>query len=193
MPFETTYPEPLIRDVVAAGVDLVSFSGDKLLGGPQAGLIAGREIWVTKCEKNHLLRALRLDKIMLTALQETLIRHLYRNPGLPGPEALHQSAQALRVRSEAFVAQLPASGRMRFEVVPSKGKVGSGSYPTYEMPSAAIRVLSERRSVSQLAKAFRLATPSVVGYIENDAFYLDLRAVAPEEEGMLLDVIKKMV
>ncbi len=193
MPFETTYPEPLIREVVAAGVDLVSFSGDKLLGGPQAGLIVGREAWVKKCEKNHLLRALRLDKIMLTAMQETLIRHLYRQSDLSAIRALQESAEALQVRSEAFVAQLPAAIRTEFKVISSKGKVGSGSYPTLELPSAAIQVPNGKRSVSKLAKAFRLANPSVMGYIENDTFYLDLRTVNSEEEGMLLEVVETLL
>ncbi len=193
LPFDTTYPEPLIREVVAAGVDLVSFSGDKLLGGPQAGLIVGREDWVKKCEKNHLLRALRLDKMMITALQETLIRHCYQAPELPGPDALSQSAEALRSRSEAFVARLADSVRNDCKVVDSKGKVGSGSYPTYELPSAAIKVQRKKSSASALAKAFRLATPAVIGYIENDAFYLDLRAVSTAEEETLRNVVEQVL
>ncbi len=193
LPFETTYPEPLIREVVASGVDLVSFSGDKLLAGPQAGLIVGREDWVKKCEKNHLLRALRLDKFILSALQETLIRHLYRSSGLPALEVFQKPVKDLQIRNKDFVTQLPVTIRSKCQVVPSKGKVGSGSYPTLQLPSYAIKITAKGRSVSKLAKSFRLANPPVIGYIENDAFFLDLRTVDTTEETVLLKVVNEVL
>jgi len=190
---ESDYPEPLIKEVVKEGVDLVSFSGDKLLGGPQAGLIVGQDDWVKKCEKNHLLRALRLDKIMLSALQETLIRHLYKQSGLPASESLQMKAEKLRDRSETFVKQLPETLQSFCRVVSSIGKVGSGSFPTLELPSYAIQLTCPGKSVSRIAKSFRLAEPAVIGYTERDAFYLDLRAVSTEEETVLLEVVKQVL
>ncbi len=187
--FGAAYPEPQVSEIIRAGVDLVSFSGDKLLGGPQAGLIAGRRKWVQKCAKNHFLRALRLDKVMTAALQETLIRHLYRKPALDSLEALNQSAEELKERSLRFIRLCTPEIQNQLTVAAVSGQVGSGAYPTLELPSYAIQVVSPKKNASRIARALRLGNPPVLGYIHNDIFHLDLRAVNQKEENQLVEAL----
>ena len=189
--FGANYPEPRVSEIISAGVDLVSFSGDKLLGGPQAGLIAGKREWVRKCAKNHFLRALRLDKLMTAALQETLLRHLYRQTELDGLEALNQSAEKLEARSRKFIESFPPGIQKQLSPAAVSGQVGSGAYPTLKLPSYAIRVISSKKSASQIARALRKNEPPVIGYIHNDIFYLDLRAVSCTEEKQLAEALAR--
>ncbi len=183
--FGAAYPEPQVSEIIRCGVDLVSFSGDKLLGGPQAGLIAGKQKWVQKCAKNHFLRALRLDKLITAALQETLIRHLYRQTELDSLKALNQSADELKERSLRFIKTFTSEIQKQLTVITGSGQVGSGAYPTLEIPSYAIQVVSPKMNASRIARALRLGHPPVLGYIHNDIFYIDLRAVNHKEEKQL--------
>ncbi len=183
--FGDAYPEPQVSEIIAAGVDLVSFSGDKLLGGPQAGLIAGKKKWVQKCAKNHFLRALRLDKLITVALQETLIRHLYTETELDSLDALNQSAETLKERSLRFIQNLAPEIQKQLTVAAVSGQVGSGAYPSLELPSYAIQVRAASKSAARIARLLRQQNPPVLGYIHNELFHLDLRAVSKSEEAAL--------
>lgn len=188
--------EPEVTQIVQTGVDLISFSGDKLLGGPQAGIIVGKKYWVQKCAKNHLLRALRLDKFMIKAIQQTLIQYLYAEASpipLDAHGALLASKQELEQRSKRFVEQLPPSIRETAQVVPAFGKVGSGAYPTLKLPSFAIRIQPRRLSAARLSKRLRLHQPPVIGYVEDDALHLDLRTVSPDEEAALARALQDVL
>jgi len=187
--FGAAYPEPQVSEIIAAGVDLVSFSGDKLLGGPQAGLIAGKQKWVQKCAKNHFLRALRLDKLMTVALQETLIRHLFRKAELDSLDALNQSAEQIKERSMHFIQSLAPEIQAQLTVAAVSGQVGSGAYPSLELPSYAIRVNTSAKSASGIARVLRQQNPPVLGYIHNEIFHLDLRAVNRKEEKVLATIL----
>ncbi len=191
--FDLKGEEPLVSEIVAAGVDLVSFSGDKLLGGPQAGLIVGKKQWIQKCAKNHLLRALRLDKLMVAVLQETLIRHLSGASTIEAQVMLNQSDQDIKKRSKALISKLPEPVRKQLQVVPELGKVGSGAYPVQKLPSFAIRVYSSKISTAQIARRLRQNNPPVIGYIYDDIFHLDLRAVSIEEETDLAKAIEQIL
>ncbi len=180
--------EPLVEEVVAAGVDLISFSGDKLLGGPQAGLIVGRKKWVQKCAKNHLLRALRLDKFIIKLLQSTLKQYLFADPPiqkLAAIEALAASVDSLKERCEDFIARLPESLRKQCRIVETSGKVGSGAYPVLALKTRAIRIQPSKGSAAALAKRLRLYKTPVFTYVDNDCVHIDLRTVSREEETVL--------
>lgn len=178
--------EPEIIDILNKNVDLVSFSGDKLLGGPQSGMVAGKSEWIEKCRKNHLLRALRLDKFILKLLQETLISYLFNTPNLlPELDAiytLNEQAEHIKERSKKFVAGLPKNLDAEIEIVGAKGKVGSGAYPTMELESFAIQIQSNKMKPELLAKKLRQADIPIVSYILDDKVMLDLRGVSKSEE-----------
>lgn len=181
--------EPTPREAIRAGVDLVTFSGDKLLGGPQAGLVVGRSDLVGLLQKNPLKRALRLDKIMLAALRATLT--LYRTStridlDVPTLALLGRDEAALQTLAEearALLEREPHDG-MSFEVIPSESEVGSGAQPTETLPSRAIRVRHPTWDVGEIAAYFRSARPAILGRISQDEFLLDLRAV-PEPADLI--------
>lgn len=182
--------EPEVTRMVQMGFDLISFSGDKLLGGPQAGLIVGKKQWVEKCKKNHLLRALRLDKIILKLLQTVLTTYLFQPQGarrLDAIQALTMPAEVLLRRSEKFLEQFPQPIRQHMSVQKTKGKIGSGAYPLLELPSYAIRIIPPTMKAQQLAKRLRLAGIPIITYLADEALWIDLRAVSPAEE----EVIRK--
>ena len=178
--------EPEIIDILNKDVDLVSFSGDKLLGGPQCGMIVGKSEWINKCRKNHLLRALRLDKFMIKLLQQTLIKYLYDTPNslpdLDTIQALTESAAEIKKRSQQFVAELPKHLNAEIKIVESKSKVGSGAYPTMELDSYAIQIQSHKMKAEVLSKKLRQSEIPIVSYILDDKVMIDLRAVSESEE-----------
>lgn len=187
--------EPEIMDILSKNVDLVSFSGDKLLGGPQSGLIVGKSVWVKKCQKNHLLRTLRLDKFMLRLLQQTLQMYLYKTsnslPELTAIQALTESAKNIKKRSQRFIDGLPKNLNAKINIIEAKGKVGSGAYPTMELESFAIQIQAEHLTEELLAKKLRQAEIPIISYILDDNVMIDLRAVAEDEEKHIVKALIK--
>ncbi|NAZ88084.1 L-seryl-tRNA(Sec) selenium transferase, partial [Kineococcus indalonis] len=170
-------PEPLLPDepdaatTLAAGADLVTASGDKLLGGPQAGLLLGRADLVERLRRHPLARALRVDKLTLAALEATL-----RSPGTPTRDALHADPAVLRERCGALAGSLRAAG-VDADVVEAAAVVGGGGAPGVELASAAV-ALEEA-----WAAPLRLGEPPVVGRVEHGRLLLDLRCVPPAHDG----------
>lgn len=188
--------EPEVSRMVQMGFDLISFSGDKLLGGPQAGLIVGKRKWVEKCKMNHLLRALRLDKFMIKLLQMVLTTYLYQTEGserLDAIQALTMPAEVLLRRSEQFLEQFPAHIRQQMRVQKTKGKIGSGAYPLLELPSYAIQIIPAAIKVQQLAKQLRLAEVPIITYLADEALWIDLRAVSPAEEEAIFKTLQTIL
>jgi L-seryl-tRNA(Ser) seleniumtransferase len=197
-------PEPLPQASLAAGADLVCFSGDKLLGGPQAGLLLGRATLVEKLARHPMMRAFRCDKLTLAALEAVL--ELYLEPGGEAPAALPvwaacnepREAARQRVRS-LFDSLLKAMGRTAeagapwgrrvaidgcavLEELDSEGRTGSGALPEQDLPSAALRVRPLRQSADRLGRRLRGSRPvAVVGQVKEGALLLDLKAVRPHE------------
>jgi L-seryl-tRNA(Ser) seleniumtransferase len=179
--------EPLVSASLKAGADLVSFSGDKLLGGPQAGLLAGKPEIVARLRRNPLFRALRLDKLIYQALGETL-RHLLLEEwdDIPALAMIRQSAAAVRARSEALVRRVPG---LKAEVIEGRSLVGGGATPEQPLPTWLIALAGP--NPAGLEKRLRQSDPPVIARIENDRVVLDLRTVLREEEEELAKALKQ--
>ncbi|MBN2709594.1 MAG: L-seryl-tRNA(Sec) selenium transferase [Calditrichaceae bacterium] len=189
--FYGTEGEPEIAGIVNSHVDLISFSGDKLLGGPQAGIIAGKKEWVKKCSKNHLLRALRLDKIMIKILQQTLIQYLFDQP-VPDLESLKmikRNPAEIKSRLSKFTKALPGRIQSQIEIVESTGKIGSGAFPLFEILSAAIQINSTKISAAKLARSLRQWRIPIFTKIINDTVQLDFRTVQTELESEIKEAL----
>jgi len=180
-------PEPVVGDSLATGADLVSFSGDKVLGGPQAGIIAGRREYLERIVRNPLMRALRCDKLIIAALEATL--QLFRL----APDAFRSSHPALRMmgeevegvegRARKLLALLPAAAaaELRPEVEPAAAQAGSGTLPLEELPSWAVALRPGAGGVEELARRLRLGKMPVVGRISQERLLLDMRTVRDDE------------
>lgn len=180
--------EPRPADSLDAGADLVAFSGDKLLGGPQAGIVLGDAALVEALRRNPLCRALRVDKGTLAALEATL--RLYRDPAravaeIPALAALARTPEELDARARRLAGALRAAG-VDVEVVESRSVPGGGTYPGVELPSRALALAGDGTDAGAVAAALRDGEPPVVGRVEEGRLLLDLRTVAPEEDATLL-------
>ncbi|MFR9729768.1 L-seryl-tRNA(Sec) selenium transferase [Saccharopolyspora sp. MS10] len=169
--------EPDAQSTLAAGADLVTASGDKLLGGPQAGLLLGSAELINRLRRHPLARALRVDKLTLAALEATV-----RGPATPTAEALDRAPDRLLDRARRLAARLRDHG-LDADAGPSTATVGGGGAPGVELPSAAVRLPAE------FAAALRTAPAPVLGRVERGRCLLDLRAVAPEADAALGDAV----
>ncbi|TPV94944.1 MAG: L-seryl-tRNA(Sec) selenium transferase [Myxococcales bacterium FL481] len=178
--------EPTIQAYLAQGADLVTCSGDKLLCGPQAGIMAGDAELVNRCRRHPMARALRPDKTTLAALHATLALHAAEGevPALPLHRMHAASGEQLRQRAAALCDQL---GWEHTRILDTKATIGGGSLPGDTMPSVAVVVARERPN--QVAKRMRLGIPPVVGRVVDDAFVVDLRSVLPEEDPALVSAL----
>ena len=179
--------EPVVAESLKAGADLVSFSGDKLLGGPQAGILAGKAELVTRLRRNPLFRALRLDKLIYQALENTL-RHilLERWEGVPALAMIRQSADQIRARAEALLARLQG---LNAEVVEGQSVIGGGATPEQAIPTWLIAITCDDAVAWE--RRLRENDPPVVARIEDDRLILDLRTVLPDEEEELVTVLTR--
>jgi L-seryl-tRNA(Ser) seleniumtransferase len=177
--------EPTVQEVVTSGVDLVSFSGDKLLGGPQAGIVVGRRELVTRLKKNPWNRALRIDKLTLAALEATLYaydagRALETVPTL---RLLTEPLADVRRRARRLLTRIPEDVRRRLaaSVVEDKAQVGGGALPTVELPTAAVALGATPAAARALDEALRRGAPPIIGRITNDLLLLDCRTILPSQ------------
>jgi L-seryl-tRNA(Ser) seleniumtransferase len=181
MPHERT-----VHDALRDGIDLVTFSGDKLLGGPQAGVITGRARLIARLRNNPLLRALRVDKMTLAALAATL--QLYREAAacqrIPIYRMLLTPLAQLQRRAEAYVAAMP-----NVSVFESVAYVGGGAIPQVGIASLAVAVATS--SPDGLADSLRSGEPAIVGRIEEGRLLLDLRTIAPQEDQTVIGALSR--
>jgi L-seryl-tRNA(Ser) seleniumtransferase len=183
--------EPVISESVKAGADIVSFSGDKLLGASQAGLVVGRLELVEKLRKHPLYRALRADKLALAALEATLEAHRRGDAvkEVPALRMLALTALEIEERSQAFLSKLrnqTGSTALRSEIIEGQSAIGGGSAPTTHPPTALIALTHETLSADTLDEHLRLSRPPVIARINEGRVLLDLRTVAADEEADLL-------
>jgi L-seryl-tRNA(Ser) seleniumtransferase len=187
--------EPVARQSIAAGADLVLFSGDKLLGGPQAGIIAGRKELVGKIEKDPLMRAFRLDKMTLAALEATLRLYLNEEQALravPGLRMLGTPPAELRRRAEALAGRLRGvEGVAEARAAEDVAYVGGGSLPDQAMPTWVVEVAARERSDAELARRLRLGTPAVLGRLHDGRLVLDVRTLFAEQEAALVEAVRQ--
>jgi L-seryl-tRNA(Ser) seleniumtransferase len=184
--------EPTVRESIAAGFSLVLFSGDKLLGGPQAGIIAGKKELVAKVRRHPLFRALRVDKLTIAALEVTLRAYLRGAwNDIPAQRMIRLPLEEIAARTRKFHDALQpqaAASDATIEIADGRSLAGGGSTPAQSLPTKVLRIASARHSAAQLEARLRQAPAGVpvIARIEDDRLLLDLRAVFPEQEPALL-------
>ena len=186
--------EPVARVVIEAGADLVLFSGDKLLGGPQSGIIVGRTEWIEKIEKHPMMRALRVDKLVLAALGATL--QLHRDLDLaiaqiPILVMLRQTVRELERRARRLVQQIePLVGINQARVESSTAYLGGGASPNHAVPSVALRLSGLQLSEEKLAARLRQNNPPIFPRVQDGSVWIDLRTVFPNQDSTLFQAIR---
>ncbi len=181
--------ELTVQECLAAGADLVCFSGDKLLGGPQAGIIVGRAEYVTELRHHPLTRALRVDKLTIAALSATLASYLAGRAveELPVWRMIALTPEAIARRARRLAGRLRQQGAS-VEVIPGRSTVGGGSLPGETLATHLVAL--QVPSATTLARRLRLGEPAVIGRIEEERFLVDLRTVLPEQEADLLRALE---
>jgi L-seryl-tRNA(Ser) seleniumtransferase len=188
--------EPLVQESVQAGVDVVTFSGDKVLGGPQAGIIVGRRRFVEAIRTNPLMRAVRCDKMTIAALEATLKLFLHEeglftaNPTLRMLAAPVGEVEARAQRVVELLSDAKANG-LSARVVASSAQAGSGALPLEQIPSRAVVVSCQGLSANELAARLRRLPLPVVGYVQGEELYLDMRTVRDDEVPLLVAALRK--
>jgi L-seryl-tRNA(Ser) seleniumtransferase len=182
--------EPTPAEALKNGADLVCFSGDKLFGGPQAGIIAGRKRFVAALKREPLFRALRCDKLVFAALQATIDLHLDQSTGaIPAIALLQVSEDVLRNRAAAVVGRLEGLP-LRIAIGCGTVKVGGGTLPKSTMSSVTIDIVPKNCSLADFAARLRASSPPVIGHIANARFKLDLRTIFPQQDELVVAALR---
>ena len=186
--------EPTIAASLRVGVDIVTFSGDKLLGGPQAGLIAGNPELVKKVRKNPLFRALRVDKMFYAALEATLLAYLREDyDSIPALRMMRLTEEQIGERAEHLTRKLHISTpRLNVEIVKTQSVIGGGSAPGATLPSRAVAVSSPGVSADELARQLRVRETPIIARVEDGKVLLDLRTVDPEQDEVVLRAVEQL-
>ncbi|MFW6081189.1 MAG: L-seryl-tRNA(Sec) selenium transferase [Desulfosalsimonas sp.] len=190
--------EPTVQESVAAGADIVTFSGDKLLGGPQAGIIAGSKHIMDRIKQNPLTRALRIDKLTLAALEATLREYRDEQAALESVPTLYMltcPAEHIQRKAEIMENTLSAINdqRLHYRVIDSVSMAGGGSLPALELPTRCIAMHIQGISASAADKALRRQRPAVVGRIEAGEYIIDLRTVLADEIDMIANAVNQLL
>jgi L-seryl-tRNA(Ser) seleniumtransferase len=182
--------EPSVQASIAAGLDLVCFSGDKLLGGPQAGIIAGRKALVDRLRRHPLMRALRVDKMTLAMLEATLAEYVAgrATETVPVQRMLHDTAEDIESRAQALAGTLAAQG-WRVAMITGASAVGGGSAPGVQLPTVLMAIERAGESAAATEQWLRSLDPPVIARIEHDRVLLDLRTVLPDQDAVLADLL----
>jgi L-seryl-tRNA(Ser) seleniumtransferase len=182
--------EPTPAEAIKTGADLVCFSGDKLFGSSQAGIIVGKKRFVAALKREPLFRALRCDKLIFAALQATVDLHLHQSTSdIPALGLLQIPKDELRARAAAMLARLRG---LPLQITIGRGiaKVGGGTLPRSMMSSITIDILPANCSVQDFASRLRWSVPPVIGYVGNERFKLDLRTIFPHQDDAVVDAIR---
>ena len=185
--------EPTPAEVLKRGVDLVCCSGDKLLGGPQAGLIAGKARLVAALKREPFFRALRCDKLILAALQTTVDQYLEggAHDTIPALSMLGVSIDELRARAEMIITTF-AGLPLKATIGEGKAQIGGGTLPRSVIPSVTVDLVPAGVALGDFAARLRAATPPVIGYISGGRFRLDLRTIFPRQDEELIHVLRRV-
>jgi L-seryl-tRNA(Ser) seleniumtransferase len=181
--------EPTIQDSLAAGADLVCFSGDKLLGGPQAGIILGKKDKVAAVKKNPLYRTVRLDKMVITLLEELILSYMKADyDNIPAIALLSADNIDLRKRAKRIKSELKDTGS-EIEIIETEAFAGGGSLPEESFPSIGIAIPDSK--VNRLAKHLRMNDPPIIGRIQEEKLVLDIRTIFPNEDQIVIEALKR--
>jgi len=185
--------EPSVWDSLRVGVDVVTYSGDKLLGGPQAGLISGQSETVARIRANPLFRALRVDKLTYAALEATLLAYVRRDHNaIPALRMMRLSAEEIGLRAQALADKLRAKApRLEVEVIDGVSVIGGGAAPGATLPTILLALTCEGSSADELAARLRTHQPPVVARVDQGKVLLDLRTVFPEQDEIIADALSR--
>ncbi|MBH31886.1 MAG: L-seryl-tRNA(Sec) selenium transferase [Candidatus Marinimicrobia bacterium] len=189
--------EPMVKEAVDAGAGLITFSGDKLLGGPQAGIICGKKTLVSRLHRNPMYRALRCDKLTLALMERVLRGYSEKTPGENNLayRLLSTPRKTLQKRGEKVLSLIPrkTTERLRIKLLDTTVEAGSGSLPVRSIESAALRFCPNKMKPTELARRFRMQEPPVVGYIKGNRFTIDLKAIPVSQIKNLAQAIGKVL
>jgi L-seryl-tRNA(Ser) seleniumtransferase len=184
--------EPGVLDSLRAGVDVVTYSGDKLLGGPQAGLLSGRADLIARMRSNSLFRALRVDKLTYASLEATLLSYIkHDHDAIPVLRMMRLSKDEIDRRAEAIAGKI-RTAKLSAEVVDGESVVGGGSAPSAVLPTRLLAIQCSGRSADELASALRALEPPIIVRVEDGRVLLDLRTVFPEQDQILSAALRKL-
>jgi L-seryl-tRNA(Ser) seleniumtransferase len=184
--------EPGVQDSLRSGVDIVTYSGDKLLGGPQAGLISGSKELVARMRSNSLFRALRVDKMIYAALEATLLAYMRRNPdAIPTLRMMRLTKEEIGRRAEALAARI-VGPKLKVEIGDGESLLGGGAAPSSALPTRVLAVTCAGLSADELAARLRAAEPPIVARVEEGRVLLDLRTVLPDQDTAIADAFARI-
>jgi len=190
--------EPTVQESVETGADVVTFSGDKLLGGPQAGIIVGKKDILDRIKKNPITRALRIDKLTLAALESTL--RLYRNKdeavkAIPTLRMLTTPLNVIERKADQLRNMLENTGnpRLQIQFLALSSRAGGGSLPLLDLPSKCVGVKVDGMTANSIEKFMRYHSPPIIGRIEEDFFIMDLRTIQEDEFSIIETALEKML
>jgi L-seryl-tRNA(Ser) seleniumtransferase len=185
--------EPGVLDSLRSGVDIVTYSGDKLLGGPQAGLISGGSELIARMRSNSLFRALRVDKLIYAALEATLLAYVRRDhDAIPTLRMMRLTKEAIGERAEALAARV-AAPKLKVEIVESESILGGGSAPSSSLPTRVLALTCEGLSADELAARLRASDAPIIARVDEGRVLLDLRTVFPEQDTALAAALNRIV
>ena len=184
--------EPGVLDSLRSGVDVVTYSGDKLLGGPQAGLISGRADLIARMRSNSLFRALRVDKLIYAALEATLLAYVrHDHNSIPVLRMMRLSKQEIDERASALAARVQRS-RLRIEIIDGESLLGGGAAPSSVLPTRILALACEGFSADELARKLRGSEPPIIARVEDGRVLLDLRTVFPEQDAIVESALARI-
>lgn len=184
--------EPSVFDSLRAPIDVVTYSGDKLLGGPQAGLISGRPDLISRVRANSLFRALRVDKLTYAVLEATLLAYVKRDhDGIPALKMMRLSKEEIGSRAEALAKRLP-SGKIKAEVIDGESVIGGGAAPSSVLPTRLLALTCADLSVDELAVRLRQSDPPIIARIDEGRLVLDLRTVFPNQDSLIAAALARI-
>lgn len=184
--------EPSVLDSLRAGVDVVTYSGDKLLGGPQAGLLSGRADLIARMRSNSLFRALRVDKLTYASLEATLLAYVkHDHDAIPALRMMRLSKDEIGRRAEAIAGRVQ-SASLSVEIVDGDSVVGGGSAPSAVLPSRLLAIACQGRSADEVTIALRNSDPPIIVRVEDGRVLLDLRTVFHEQDEVVVSALKRL-
>jgi len=184
--------ESTVMDSLRAGVDVVTYSGDKLLGGPQAGLLSGRPDYIARMRSNSLFRALRVNKLTYAALEATLLGYVKRDyDSIPTVRMMRVSKDEIGRRAE-MLAKTNATAKLSLEVLDGESVIGGGAAPSAALPTRLLAVTVQGKGADQISASLRSNHPPIIARVEDEKVLLDLRTVLPEQDAIIGQALQRL-